>query len=210
MLQPYHVYLAPVVNDATDSSSAGSSGGGGSQEQPEQPGQEAGEEPMVFAGLWDVWDAPEGPMHTYTILTTGASAAVCAAPAEVAEGRHRSLACCGLAVGRACACRCVALCVAGCFLAKHYAAAHVLPRGLRVHPSHCAHTATTLQAWLPHPAGAPIAPAGAPNAALLCYHTFPADASKRLEWLHDRMPVILRTKAAQQAWLSTGDKAATG
>ncbi|KAL4434364.1 hypothetical protein ABPG75_000805 [Micractinium tetrahymenae] len=59
------------------------------------------EEPLVMAGLWDVWDGPEGPMHTYTILT--------------------------------------------------------------------------------------------------------CDSSKRLEWLHDRMPVILRTREAQETWLQPGD-----
>lgn len=60
IVQPYHIYLAPPKNEA------GSSGSGsGSQEE------QAAEEPMVFAGLWDVWDGPDGPMHTYTILTTG-------------------------------------------------------------------------------------------------------------------------------------------
>ncbi|KAL4428602.1 hypothetical protein ABPG77_008914 [Micractinium sp. CCAP 211/92] len=59
------------------------------------------EETLVMAGLWDVWDGPEGPMHTYTILT--------------------------------------------------------------------------------------------------------CDSSKRLEWLHDRMPVILRTREAQETWLQPGD-----
>jgi putative SOS response-associated peptidase YedK len=57
------------------------------------------EEPMVMAGLWDTWQGPEGPLHTYTILT--------------------------------------------------------------------------------------------------------CDASKRLEWLHDRMPVILRDRASQEEWLTT-------
>ncbi len=32
-----------------------------------------------------------------------------------------------------------------------------------------------------------------------------ADSSKRLEWLHDRMPVILRTREAQETWLQPGD-----
>ena len=27
---------------------------------------------MVMAGLWDVWQSREGPVHTFTILTTGA------------------------------------------------------------------------------------------------------------------------------------------
>lgn len=30
-----------------------------------------GGRPMVMAGLWDAWQAQEGPMSTYTILTTG-------------------------------------------------------------------------------------------------------------------------------------------
>ncbi|GAB4816659.1 hypothetical protein N2152v2_003705 [Parachlorella kessleri] len=65
-----------------------------------------GDEPLVFAGLFDAWHSPEGPLHTYTILTT--------------------------------------------------------------------------------------------------------DSSKRLSWLHDRMPVLLRDKAAQQAWLGIEDKGAKG
>jgi hypothetical protein len=28
-------------------------------------------EPLVMAGLWDVWASADGPVHTYTILTTG-------------------------------------------------------------------------------------------------------------------------------------------
>ena len=28
-------------------------------------------EPLVLAGLWDKWEGPEGPLHTYTILTAG-------------------------------------------------------------------------------------------------------------------------------------------
>jgi hypothetical protein len=31
------------------------------------------EEPMVFAGLYDIWSSPEGPMHTFTILTMDAA-----------------------------------------------------------------------------------------------------------------------------------------
>lgn len=35
-------------------------------------GEAGREEPMVFAGLWDTWQAEaEGVVHTYTILTTG-------------------------------------------------------------------------------------------------------------------------------------------
>lgn len=30
------------------------------------------DEPMVMAGLYDVWHSAQGPIHTYTILTTGA------------------------------------------------------------------------------------------------------------------------------------------
>lgn len=32
-----------------------------------------------------------------------------------------------------------------------------------------------------------------------------ADSSQRLEWLHDRMPVILRTEEARETWLQPGD-----
>lgn len=65
LVQPYHIYLAPPKQEAA---AAGSSSGSSSSSQGE-------EGPMVFAGLFDVWDGPEGPMHTYTILTTGAPAA---------------------------------------------------------------------------------------------------------------------------------------
>jgi hypothetical protein len=39
---------------------------------------------------------------------------------------------------------------------------------------------------------------------------FAADASPRLEWLHDRMPVVLRSEEAQRAWLDTDDKERLG
>jgi hypothetical protein len=38
----------------------------------------------------------------------------------------------------------------------------------------------------------------------------PADSCQRLEWLHDRMPAILRTREAQQAWLRPCDKGDLG
>ena len=64
-MQPYHIYLAPGQQQA-----AGAGGGSGSQGEQQAPS--AGEEePLVFAGLYDVWEGPDGPMHTYTILTTG-------------------------------------------------------------------------------------------------------------------------------------------
>jgi hypothetical protein len=37
-----------------------------------------------------------------------------------------------------------------------------------------------------------------------------ADSCKRLDWLHDRMPVVLRTPEAQQRWLRTDDKDTLG
>ena len=74
VLQPYHIYLAPAKSKAPGSGS-GSGSQEGQQGQPQQGQEEqaaaADEEPLVFAGLYDVWDGPEGPMHTYTILTTG-------------------------------------------------------------------------------------------------------------------------------------------
>ncbi|KAI3439013.1 hypothetical protein D9Q98_001425 [Chlorella vulgaris] len=36
------------------------------------------------------------------------------------------------------------------------------------------------------------------------------DSCKRLDWLHDRMPVVLRTPEAQQRWLRTDDKDTLG
>jgi putative SOS response-associated peptidase YedK len=70
--QPYHIYLAPPKSETAGSSGATSQGQEQQQEQ-QQHREQAAEEPMVFAGLWDVWDGPEGPMHTYTILTTDSS-----------------------------------------------------------------------------------------------------------------------------------------
>lgn len=32
--------------------------------------------PMTFAGLWDRWRGPEGPVHTFTIVTTAAAPAI--------------------------------------------------------------------------------------------------------------------------------------
>jgi putative SOS response-associated peptidase YedK len=48
---------------------AGPSGG-----SPKQPYYVhlAGDEPMVVAGLWDEWQGPDGPLHTYVILTCDA------------------------------------------------------------------------------------------------------------------------------------------
>ena len=33
-------------------------------------------EPLTFAGLWERWEGPEGPIETFTIVTTAASAAL--------------------------------------------------------------------------------------------------------------------------------------
>ena len=35
-----------------------------------------GGRPFVFAGLWDRWDGPEGPVHTCTVLTTEPAASI--------------------------------------------------------------------------------------------------------------------------------------
>lgn len=105
--QPYYIHLAPTSsgtsgNDAAAGDASGNGSASAGAGDGKQGGKEQESEPFVMAGLYDVWDGPEGPMYTYTILTT--------------------------------------------------------------------------------------------------------DSGKRLEWLHDRMPVILRTQQAQQAWLHMGEK----
>jgi len=44
---------------------------------------------------------------------------------------------------------------------------------------------------------------------LQTYTILTTDSGKRLEWLHDRMPVILRDKKAQTLWLDTLDASKT-
>jgi len=43
--------------------------------QPYRIGLE-GDAPFAFAGLWEVWDGPEGAVRSFTIVTTDASAAI--------------------------------------------------------------------------------------------------------------------------------------
>jgi hypothetical protein len=137
----------------------------------------AGDEPLVMAGLWDVWEGPEGPMHTYTILTTG-----------------------------------------GCRLTGPPL---LLLPALQLSPA--AITALCLPASQPARLAASIlagkcrrtcCPASIPACLPLAMPPMPlcscADSSKRLQWLHDRMPVILRDREAQQLWLDTTDSAAMG
>lgn len=97
--QPYYVHLqkGPAAAAAAEgaeggaggSSQAASAGGsqaGGSGSQAasgSQAGAEEEEEPLVLAGLWDVWHGAEGAMHTYTILTTGARLCCCRCCARV-------------------------------------------------------------------------------------------------------------------------------
>lgn len=49
-----------------------------------------------------------------------------------------------------------------------------------------------------------------PPGSLPCPPPSPADSCKRLEWLHDRMPVILRSQEAQRTWLDVEDKGSMG
>ena len=113
-----------------------------------------------MAGLWDVWEGPEGPMCTYTILT---------------PGRH-----CRPAAGRAAALLRPPLSSCGTICSLPFVPAFL-------------------------PAGMPLA-----TAAHTSHVHSAADSSTRLEWLHDRMPVILRGREAQQVWLDTTDPAAMG
>ena len=48
----------------------------------------------------------------------------------------------------------------------------------------------------------------ADGGVLHTYTILTTDSGKRLRWLHDRMPVILRTKEMQKLWLNTTDPAA--
>lgn len=63
----YYIHLqAPPAPAGTEAKAE--AGGGGSA-----AGEDAGAEPpLVMAGLWDVWNSPEGELHTYTIITCGA------------------------------------------------------------------------------------------------------------------------------------------
>ena len=68
--QPFYIFLSPSQEQQAQQGGRGegeAAAAGGSL----QGGQDAEEEPLVMAGLWDVWDGPEGPLHSYTILTTG-------------------------------------------------------------------------------------------------------------------------------------------
>lgn len=56
----------------------------------------------------------------------------------------------------------------------------------------------------------PAAPPSLPTNKTDTTTPFTADASPRLEWLHDRMPVVLRSEEAQRAWLDTDDKERLG
>ena len=48
---------------------------------------------------------------------------------------------------------------------------------------------------------------GGGSAPLYTFTILTTDASPRLEWLHDRMPVILRDTDAQALWLDVDDPA---
>lgn len=81
--QPYCVRLAA---GAAGEEGQGAAPSGASAPAPASASAEAGEEPlMVMAGLWDVWEGPEGPLETYAIVTTG-------------EGRACGLCCCWAAL----------------------------------------------------------------------------------------------------------------
>jgi hypothetical protein len=137
----------------------------------------AGDEPLVMAGLWDVWEGPEGPMPTYTVLTTGRRLAGRAARSAPPR------------------CRC-------CFAASAAPTA-LLPACLPARLLPSLENRSRICCPASTPARMPLAMLSMP----LCSG---ADSSKRLEWLHDRMPVILRDKQAQQLWLDTTDPAAMG
>lgn len=47
---------------------------------------------------------------------------------------------------------------------------------------------------------------GPDDEVLYTYTILTTDASKKLEWLHDRMPLILRNQDAQKLWLNVDDK----
>jgi putative SOS response-associated peptidase YedK len=45
-----------------------------------------------------------------------------------------------------------------------------------------------------------------PKEVMYTYTILTTESSKELQWLHDRMPVILKDEEAQHMWLSTTDK----
>lgn len=138
-------------------------------------------EPLVMAGLWDVWQSADSPVHTYTILTTGE--------------RARRWPAGWLGGGPGCQRPGTARTPWGS------PACGVDRQALDITAEPC------VTAWVPGLPPARLCRATCLTAAPRCLLP---DASKRLEWLHDRMPVILRDREAQQTWLRTDDKATLG
>ena len=103
--QPFYIHLAPKNGGSGGSGGAGARAAGGGTAGGAAGGEaakaveeedaaaasatgdnqaEGEEEPLVFAGLYDVWQGAEGHMHTYTILTTGAAQGLPACSLEAA------------------------------------------------------------------------------------------------------------------------------
>ena len=50
---------------------------------------------------------------------------------------------------------------------------------------------------------------GGQGGPLVTFTILTADSSPRLEWLHNRMPLILADEQARQLWLDTGNPSTT-